>query len=151
MPTEVRATVCNNTMKAIVQDKYGSHDVLNLVVIDRPLIIADDEVLVRVHAAGVNWADWAIARGVPYLFRMMFGGLRRPKSVIRGTDVAGTVEAVGKGVSLLSPGDKVFGWCEGAFAEYVCAEEDHFALKPSRLTFEQVQPCRWSVALRSRL
>jgi NADPH:quinone reductase-like Zn-dependent oxidoreductase len=134
--TEIPTTVKTKTMKAIVQEKYGSREALKLMEIDKP-VVNDDAVLVGVHAAGVNWADWAMMRGVPYLFRTMFGGLRRPKPAIRGTDVAGTVEAVGKNVRQWHPGDEVFGWCEGAFAEYVCAGEDHFAPKPRSLTFEQ--------------
>jgi len=135
-PTEVPATVRTKTMKAIIQQKYGSPDVLQLMEVDKP-ILNDNDVLLRVHAAGVNWADWAMMRGVPYLFRMMFGGLRGPKAAIRGTDVAGTLEAVGKNVRQWHPGDEVFGWCEGAFAEYVCAGEDQFAPKPACMTFEQ--------------
>ena len=98
--------------KAIVQEKYGSSEVLKLMEIDKPAV-NDDAVLVRVHAAGVTWADWAMMRGVLYLLRFMFGGLRGPRPTIRGTDVAGTVEEVGKNVGHLHPGDEVFGWCEG--------------------------------------
>jgi NADPH:quinone reductase-like Zn-dependent oxidoreductase len=93
-------------------------------------------VLVRVHAAGVNVADSIIMRGVPYLVRMVYG-LRRPRNGIRGTDVAGTVEAVGKDVTRFQPGAEVFGWCDGSFAEYVSASENNFVSKPANLTFEQ--------------
>lgn len=122
-------------MKAIVQEKYGSPDVLELKEIDKP-VVKDDEVLVRVHAAAVNPADWHTMRGTPYIARMVFG-LLRPKGKVRGTDVAGHVEAVGKNVTQLQAGDEVFGWCQGTLAEYVCAGEDSFVPKPADLTFEQ--------------
>ncbi len=125
-------------MKAIVQDAYGSPDVLELRDIDRPEI-GDDEVLVRVHAAGVNPGDWAVMGGLPYIARPVYG-LRRPKNAIRGTDVAGTVEAVGTGVTRFRPGDEVFGWCGGlggAFAEYAAVSEGALAPKPANLSFEQ--------------
>jgi NADPH:quinone reductase-like Zn-dependent oxidoreductase len=121
-------------MKAIVQDTYGSMDALELRDVDRPEI-GDDEVLVRVRAAGVNPADWAIMSGLPYVARPVYG-LRKPKNAVRGTDVAGQVEAVGTGVTRFRPGDEVFGWCVGAFAEYAVSE-DALALKPANLTFEQ--------------
>jgi NADPH:quinone reductase-like Zn-dependent oxidoreductase len=122
-------------MKAIAQDKYGSPDILELREVDRP-VPKDDEVLVRVHAAGVNALDWHVMRGSPFWARAMIGP-RRPKSRFRGVDVAGRVEAVGKDVQSLRPGDEVFGWCTGAFAEYACAGESHFIPKPANLTFEQ--------------
>ena len=125
-------------MKAIVQDEYGSPDVLDLRDIDWPRI-ADDEVLVRVRAAGVNPGDWAIMNGLPYIARPVYG-LGKPKNAVRGTDVAGTVEAVGSGVRRFQPGDEVFGWCGdlgGAFAEYASVSEDALAPKPANLTFEQ--------------
>jgi NADPH:quinone reductase-like Zn-dependent oxidoreductase len=122
-------------MKAIVQDKYGSPDVLELKDIDKPAV-DDDDVLVRVSAASVNAADWHIVRGSPYVLRIAMG-LRRPKNPVPGIDVAGEVEAVGTNVKQHRPGDQVFGWCDGAFAEYACAGEDHFAPKPANLTFEQ--------------
>src|SRR5665811_2031490 len=122
-------------MKAMVQDTYGSAEVLELREIDKPEI-ADDQVLVRVRAAGVNPADWAIMSGLPYIARPVYG-LRKPKNAVRGTDVAGQVEAVGQGVTRFRPGDEVFGWCLGAYAEYASASEDALALKPANLTFEQ--------------
>jgi NADPH:quinone reductase-like Zn-dependent oxidoreductase len=125
-------------MKTIVQDEYGSPDVLELRDIDRPEI-TEEEVLVRVHAAGVNPADWAIMGGLPYIARPVYG-LRKPKNAVRGTDVAGTVEALGAGVTRLRVGEEVFGWCGGlggAFAEYASVSEDALALKPANLTFEQ--------------
>ena len=122
-------------MKAIVQDRYGSLEVLRLTDIDPP-VAKDDEVLLRVRAAAVNPADWLTMRGKPLPLRLV-SGLLRPKEKIRGTDVAGQVEAVGKDVTRWKPGDEVFGWCEGAFAEKVCAAEGNFVSKPKDLTFEQ--------------
>ncbi|HLJ81258.1 MAG TPA: NAD(P)-dependent alcohol dehydrogenase, partial [Ktedonobacterales bacterium] len=123
-------------MRAIVQHQYGAPQaVLELQDIAKP-VIKDDEVLVRVHAASIHVGDWILMRGVPYVVRMA-SGLRKPKSRVPGTDIAGTVEAVGKDVTQLRPGDEVFGWCMGAFAEYACAAEDHFVPKPANLTFEQ--------------
>src|SRR5918992_3095595 len=127
-----------DTMKAIIRDEYGSPDVLELRDIDKPEI-GDDEVLVRVRAAGVNPGDWAIMSGLPYIARPVYG-LRKPKNAVRGTDVAGTIEAVGSGVTRLQPGEEVFGWCSGlggAFAEYASVSEERLALKPANLTFEQ--------------
>jgi len=122
-------------MKAITQDHYGSEKTLELSDMDKPAI-GDDEVLVRVHAASVHVADWILMSGSPVLMRFTTG-LRKPKNPVPGSDVAGTVEAVGKDVRSLRPGDEVFGWCTGAFAEYVSASEDHFVLKPANVTFEQ--------------
>lgn len=122
-------------MQAVVQDTYGSAEVLVLRDIDRPGI-DDDEVLVRVRAAGVNPGDWAIMCGLPYIARPAYG-LRKPRNSVRGTDVAGQVEAVGSSVTRFRPGDEVFGWCNGSFADYVAASEDALVLKPANLTFEQ--------------
>jgi len=122
-------------MRAIVQDAYGSAQVLQLRDIDKPAI-AQHEVLVRVRGAGVNPADWAIMSGLPYIARPVYG-LRKPKIGVRGTDVAGTVEAVGSGVTRFQPGDEVFGWCEGSYAEYAAVAQDALAAKPANLTFEQ--------------
>src|SRR2546430_11171146 len=122
-------------MKAIVQDRYGSPDVLELREVDRP-VAADNEVLVRVHAATVNARDWHTMRGDPYLARMVLG-FGRPKMKIRGTDFAGRVEAVGRGVKRFRPGDEVFGEVHGAFAEYVCVPNEVVEPKPANLTFEQ--------------
>ena len=123
-------------MKAIVQDEYGSPDVLELREIDKP-VAKDDEVLVRVRAASANPADWHFMRGVPYVMRPQ-AGLRKPKNTVLGRDVAGQVEAVGRDVTRFRPGDEVFAEVEfGGFAEYACASEDLLELKPSNLTFEQ--------------
>jgi NADPH:quinone reductase-like Zn-dependent oxidoreductase len=126
------------SMKAIVQDTYGSTDVLEFRDIDQP-VPKGDEVLVRVHAAGLHRGDWHVMTGLPYLIRMVVPtlGLRRPKVPVLGMDVAGRVEAVGSNVTRFRPGDAVFGWCDGSFAEYACAPADHFAAKPAALTFEQ--------------
>jgi NADPH:quinone reductase-like Zn-dependent oxidoreductase len=122
-------------MKAMVQDRYGSGEVLELRDIDKPEV-GDDEVLVRVRAAGVNPADWAVMTGLPYIARPVYG-MRKPKNAVRGTDVAGQVEAVGASVTRFGPGDEVFGWCIGAYAEYASVSQDALALKPANLTFEQ--------------
>jgi NADPH:quinone reductase-like Zn-dependent oxidoreductase len=123
-------------MNAIVQDIYGSSDVLELRDIDRP-VAGDGDVLVRVHAAGVDRGVWHLMTGLPYLVRILGYGLRTPKTRVRGTDVAGRVESVGKDVTQFQPGDQVFGICDGSFAEYACAREDKFVRKPANLTFEQ--------------
>jgi NADPH:quinone reductase-like Zn-dependent oxidoreductase len=122
-------------MQAIVQDKYGSGEVLETQEIARPEVGAD-EVLVRVHAASIHVGDWILMTGVPYVMRLGTG-LGKPKNRVPGTDVAGTVESVGPQVQGLRPGDEVFGWCTGAFAEYVSAPEDQLVKKPANLTFEQ--------------
>jgi NADPH:quinone reductase-like Zn-dependent oxidoreductase len=137
-------------MKAIVQDGYGSADVLQLRDIDKPTI-APSEVLVRVRAAGVNPADWAIVGGLPYIARPLYG-MGTPKNPVRGTDVAGEVVAVGASVTRFRPGDEVFGWSGhlgGAFAEYASVFEDALATKPANLTFEQAAavPMAGTVAL----
>jgi NADPH:quinone reductase-like Zn-dependent oxidoreductase len=121
-------------MKAIVQDRYGKPEaVLGLQEIAKPAV-KDGEVLVRVHAASIHVGDWLVVTGVPYIARPAYG---KPKGRVPGTDVAGTVEAVGNGVTALRPGDEVFGWCTGAFAEYASAPADHFVPKPANLTFQQ--------------
>jgi NADPH:quinone reductase-like Zn-dependent oxidoreductase len=125
-------------MKAIVQREYGSPDILRLENVERP-DAAPGHVLVRVHAASVNAADWHIMRGDPKLARLQLG-MRRPKASIRGRDFAGEVVEVGAGVSHVRPGDEVFGetgTADGAFAEYVSAPADRVAPKPFGSTFEQ--------------
>jgi NADPH:quinone reductase-like Zn-dependent oxidoreductase len=131
-------------MKAIVQDRYGSPDVLKLREIDEPSV-GDDQVLVRVRAASVHADVWHVMRGVPYVLRIMGAGLRRPKDLVPGTDLAGIVEAVGRNVTRFQPGDEVFGqslvanlWRHGgAFAEYAAVRDARFERKPAGLTFEQ--------------
>lgn len=123
-------------MKAIVQDTYGSPDVLQLREIDTP-VVGDDEVLVQVHAAGVDQGVWHLMAGLPYLMRIAGFGFRAPKNPVRGYDVAGRVQAVGKNVTRFQPGDEVFGTCRGSFAEYACARADRLAPKSANLSFEQ--------------
>jgi NADPH:quinone reductase-like Zn-dependent oxidoreductase len=126
-------------MKAIVQDTYGSTEVLEFRDIDQP-VPTDDQVLVRVHAAGLDRGVWHVMTGLPYLIRLLVPtlGLRKPKVPVRGMDLAGQVEAVGRNVTRIRPGDDVFGWTDdGSYAEYACAPEDHLAPKPATLTFEQ--------------
>ena len=122
-------------MKAIVYRNYGSPDVLCCEEVDTPPP-GDDEVLVGVRAASVNPADWHFMRGEPYLIRAMTG-LRKPRDIRFGADLAGEVKAAGKNVTRFRPGDAVFGSSRGAFAEYVCANENRLALKPANATFEQ--------------
>lgn len=122
-------------MKAIVQDRYGPPDVLRLTELDQP-VPGQDRVLVRVHAAGINPADKMVMTGVPYLMRLGFG-LRRPRARVRGMDLAGTVAAVGPGVTRLQLGDEVYGEGDGTLAEYALARPDRLARKPANLTFAQ--------------
>jgi NADPH:quinone reductase-like Zn-dependent oxidoreductase len=130
------SATAEGTMQAIVQDTYGSADVLRLAQITRPEI-GDNEVLVRVHAASVHIGDWHVMTGLPYLLRVVGFGFRAPKARVRGTDVAGTVEAVGQNVTRFQAGDEVFGTCDGSFAEYAATPEDTLVLKPANLTFQQ--------------
>jgi NADPH:quinone reductase-like Zn-dependent oxidoreductase len=123
-------------MEAIVRDEYGSTDVLELRDIDKPEI-EDEEVLVRVHAAGVGRDVWHVMTGLPYPIRLAGYGFRAPKNPVIGSDVAGVVEVVGKNVSRFQPGDEVFGIGKGSYAEYARAPEDKLAPKPANLTFEQ--------------
>jgi NADPH:quinone reductase-like Zn-dependent oxidoreductase len=125
-------------MKAIVQATYGDLDVLDFRDIDQP-VPTDKQVLVRVHAAGLHRGDWHVMTGLPYLIRVVVPtlGLRGPKTPVLGMDVAGTVEEVGPNVTRFQPGDEVFGWCDGAFAEYAIAPEDQLTPKPANLSFEQ--------------
>jgi NADPH:quinone reductase-like Zn-dependent oxidoreductase len=133
---ELLAAVPVHPMKAIVYCDYGSPDVLQLRTVEKP-VPADNQVLVRVRAAAVNPFDWHFMRGTPYIMRLSGTGLRKPKDVRLGVDFAGTVEAVGKDVTTLEPGDEVFGGRSGAFAEYVCVSEARVARKPASITFEQ--------------
>jgi NADPH:quinone reductase-like Zn-dependent oxidoreductase len=125
-----------STMGAIVQESYGTPDVFRHQQIPLP-VIADDEVLVRVNAAGLDRGTWHLMAGRPYLLRVIGFGFRRPKNTVPGIDVAGTVVAVGPAVTRFAPGDEVFGMSRGSFAEYAAAREDKLARKPANLTFEQ--------------
>ena len=123
-------------MKAIVQDRYGSADVLELATVDQPAP-EDDELLVRVHAAGVDAGVWHLMTGLPYLIRLAGYGLRKPRQRIRGRELAGRVEAVGRDVTRFRPGDEVYGIGEGAFAEFARVPQKRAAPKPVNLGFEQ--------------
>jgi len=123
-------------MKAIIQSSYGSPDVFDLREIDMP-IIKDNELLIRVHAAGLHAGDYYCMRGVPYAVRFVVG-FPKPKNYIPGYDVAGTVEVIGNNVTRFQPGDEVFGACVGSCAEYVATKEDHIVPKPGNITFEEV-------------
>jgi NADPH:quinone reductase-like Zn-dependent oxidoreductase len=124
-----------NIIKAIVGDTYGSPDVLELRDIDKPEI-SDDEVLIRVHMAGIDRGVWHLMTGLPYVARLALG-LRAPKNPVPGMDVAGVVESLGGSVTRFQPGDEVFGIGKGAFAEYARAPEHKLVHKPASLTFEQ--------------
>ncbi|MFD9301987.1 NAD(P)-dependent alcohol dehydrogenase [Streptomyces sp. NPDC060048] len=123
-------------MKAIVQDTYGSSDVLELRDVETPKP-GRGEVLIAVRAAAVDAGVWHLMSGRPYLLRLMGFGLRAPKVPVRGREVAGVVESVGEGVSAFRPGDEVFGICEGSFAEYASARQDKLAHKPAGLPLEE--------------
>jgi NADPH:quinone reductase-like Zn-dependent oxidoreductase len=122
-------------MRAIVHEIYGSFDVLRLKDIAKP-VVGDDEVLVRVHAAGLHIGDCFGVRGTPFAMRLVTG-LLKPKHGVPGFDVAGQVEAIGANVRQFRPGDEVFGACNGACAEYACVGTDKLAQKPVNLTFEE--------------
>jgi NADPH:quinone reductase-like Zn-dependent oxidoreductase len=133
--TEAGASTGATTMRAAIRDRYGSPDVVRVDEVERPELVADG-VLVRVLASSVNRGDWYAVAGRPLLARPMMGGVRRPKSQLLGSDFAGVVEAVGRDVHDLVPGDAVFGGKSGAFAEYVCVRNG-VARKPERLSFEE--------------
>jgi NADPH:quinone reductase-like Zn-dependent oxidoreductase len=125
-------------MRAVVQHRYGTvpDDVFQLESVDRPSL-GDDQVLVRVHAAGLDRGTWHLMAGRPYLMRAIGFGVRRPKNSVPGLDVAGVVEAVGSAVTRFAAGDEVFGIARGSFAEYAAAKETKLAIKPASLSFEQ--------------
>ncbi len=124
-------------MKAITQEEYGTPgDVLRFQEIEKPTI-GDDDVLVRVQATGIHIGDWLVTTGLPYLIRLMGYGLRKPKTNVPGTEFAGSVEAVGKNVKQFQPGDEVFGFGTGGFAEYASVSQDALVIKPANVTFEQ--------------
>jgi NADPH:quinone reductase-like Zn-dependent oxidoreductase len=149
MKLEEHRRAAEGTMRAIVQDGYGNADVLRLAQIATPTI-ADNEVLVRVHAAGLDRGTWHLMTGQPYLLRLIFG-IRRPKQPVAGRDVAGTVAAVGSAVTRFAVGDEVFGVAPGSFAEYAVAREDKLVRKPADLSFAQaaVVPVSATVALQA--
>jgi NADPH:quinone reductase-like Zn-dependent oxidoreductase len=122
-------------MKAIVYEKYGSPDVLRLVDIPKPAP-KDDEVLVKIHAVGLNAADWHLMRADPFLARFA-AGLLKPKNPILGADIAGTVESVGSAVTRFKAGDAVFACYARGLAEYVAVPETKLTPKPANLSFEE--------------
>ncbi|MEU4769512.1 NAD(P)-dependent alcohol dehydrogenase [Actinosynnema sp. NPDC023794] len=123
-------------MRAITQDAYGvPEEVFRLDDVDKPEV-GDGEVLVRVRAAAVSGSDWHLLRGLPYAARPVVG-VRRPRNRVPGLELAGTVEAVGRGVTGTKIGDEVFGWCSGAFCEYAAVPEGQVTAKPANLTPEQ--------------
>ena len=138
LPGPALAAAGQDTMQAIVQRRYGTvpEDLFRLERIAKPAA-GPGEVLVRVRAAGVDRGTWHLMTGLPYLARVVGFGLRAPKFPVPGWAVAGTVEAVGAGVTGLRPGDEVFGTCRGSFAEYVATRASRLAPKPAGLTFEQ--------------
>lgn len=141
-------------MRAVVQDVYGPPEVLRVEEAERP-VPGPGEVLLKVHAAGVDQGVWHLMTGRPYLLRALGFGLRAPKVRTPGQDAAGRVAEVGPGVSGLRPGDEVYGTCSGAFAEYALARADRLAPRPARLTAEQaaavpVSACAALLAVRDR-
>jgi NADPH:quinone reductase-like Zn-dependent oxidoreductase len=136
MATEQESTVTErkNSMQAIVHERYGRPQVLELRQVDKP-VIEDDQVLVRVHASSVNPVEWYGVTG-PYFLR--FGnGLRTPKDPTVGADLAGRIEAVGRDVTELQPGDEVFGASGGSWAEYAAARAEKLTRKPANVSFEE--------------
>ncbi|GER22776.1 NADPH:quinone reductase [Zafaria cholistanensis] len=131
----VVASAPEGTMRAVMQEEYGSADVLHLGRVRRP-VVAADQVLVEVRAAGVDRGTWHVVTGTPYAIRLAMG-LRRPRNQVPGMDVAGTVAAVGSKVTRFAVGDEVFGYGRGSFAEYAVASEAKLARKPAELSFEQ--------------
>lgn len=131
-------TFCEeNKMRAVIQEKYGSPDVLQLRDVEKPAP-GENEVLVKIHAASVNAYDWHFLTADIFLIRLMGGGFLKPKNTRPGADVAGQVEAVGRNVTQFKPGDDVFGDIgHGGFAEYACTPERKLALKPANLSFEE--------------
>lgn len=133
LPVTARST--DSLMTAIVQDRYGSADVLQLREIERPRP-KPDEVVVRVHAAGIDFGVWHLMEGLPYAVRLA-AGLRRPRNPVRGLELAGVVERVGAKVTAFTPGDAVFGIGDGSFAEYTRASPSKLVHKPSNVGFEE--------------
>ena len=136
-----RNSVPNNPMKAIVYCEYGSPDVLKFEDVEKP-VPNDDQVLIKVRAASLNFIDPGVMRG-PWPLRLM-SGLRKPEKTGLGNDVAGQVEAVGKNVTLFKAGDEVFGVARPSLAEYACARERALVIKPANVTFEQAGSVAWA-------
>lgn len=140
MPTETAAnrfgtSVTIPTMRAVIQDRYGSTDTLSISTVDSPTIAAD-EVLIEVAAAGVDRGVWHLVTGRPYLVRLAGYGITRPKNRVPGLDVSGRVIAVGDAVQRFQVGDEVFGIAKGAYAELAAAKEEKLAHKPEAIPFE---------------
>jgi NADPH:quinone reductase-like Zn-dependent oxidoreductase len=133
MMTDPTTETTTATMRAVVQDRYGSSEVLRLARVARP-VLGDDQVLLHVNAAGLDRGTEHLMTGKPYVARL-FVGLRKPKNPIPGRDAAGTVAAVGSSVSRFAIGDEVYGVAPGSFAEYAVAPEDKLARKPENLSF----------------
>jgi NADPH:quinone reductase-like Zn-dependent oxidoreductase/copper chaperone CopZ len=133
-PGAMRQT--GSTMRAVVREAYGTVDVLRIAEVETP-VAGDDEVLVRVHAAGVDQGVWHLMAGMPYAMRLAGFGFRAPKNPLLGYDVAGRVEAVGANAGAFQPGDEVFGTCRGSFAEFAVARADRLASKPGNVSFEE--------------
>jgi NADPH:quinone reductase-like Zn-dependent oxidoreductase len=125
----------STTMRAITQDRYGDAEVLRLTRVARPTV-GDDQVLVRVHAAGLDRGTKHLMTGKPYVMRLGVG-IRRPKNPVSGRDVAGTVVQVGTGVTRFAPGDEVYGIAPGSFAQYAVTGQDKLAPKPANLSFAE--------------
>jgi NADPH:quinone reductase-like Zn-dependent oxidoreductase len=123
-------------LKAIVQSRYGSADVLSLADVDKPSV-GDGEILIEIRAAGVDPGVWHLMTGLPLVMRVMGFGFRAPKNPVRGRDLAGRVIAVGTNVTQFEPGDSVFGTADGSFAEFACAREDTLAPMPANISFEE--------------
>ena len=124
------------SMKAIRYQKYGPPDVLQMQEVDKP-VPKENQVLIKIHASSINAVDYHSRRAKPFIIRPMLGGLLGPKDPRLGSDVAGRVEAVGAEVKQFRPGDEVFGFTAGAFAEYACSRETSLTLKPANLSFEE--------------
>lgn len=139
-----------STMRAIVQNRYGTADVLHLEPTQRPAV-ADDEVLIEVHAAGVDRGTEHLMTGRPYLMRLAGYGITKPKNQVPGLDVAGVVIEVGSAVARFAKGDEVFGIANGSFAEYARSSKGNLAIKPSNLSFEEaaVAPVSGVTALKA--
>jgi NADPH:quinone reductase-like Zn-dependent oxidoreductase len=134
--TGTAAQPTTTTMRAVVQEAYGDAEVLRSAERPLPRALRDNELLVRVHAAGLDRGTWHLMTGTPYAVRLVMG-LRRPKQPVPGLDLSGTVVAVGPAVTRFAPGDEVYGIGTGTFAEYALAKEGKLAGKPARLTHEQ--------------
>lgn len=134
--TEIGAVAETELMQAVVQRSYGSVETLESTKIARPEV-GTGEVLIEVHAAGVDRGVWHLMTGMPYLVRLAGYGITKPKQLVPGLDVSGTVAAVGDGISRFAVGDEVFGIARGAYADYAVAEENKLARKPAGISFEQ--------------